>query len=204
MNYQEVVGVVAATFLIAVGFVSGAYVIGQLARRQTSRSSPFLKFLFRYGLVFGLLLGLEVLVLWSMPALHEEMRNAVAFVVGGLLRLVGTDVSVAGPLISVGGPELMFDVTTACLGGVLFWVYLALVSAEARASHRQRLKAIFIGLAVLFVFNIVRIFVSVYLEGVAGLRVHDYFYLVNMLAVLLVWAGWLRTLKGTSATTKPA
>jgi len=52
-----------------------------------------------------------------------------------------------------------------------------------------------VGLATLIAFNIFRITLSVYLQERTGVRVHDYFYWFNMLVVLLVWAGWVRTLK---------
>lgn len=205
MSYNVVMAVaVAVVTLMFVGLGASGYVIRRFVGRREWRTPSVFKFLARYTLVFGLLLGLEVLILWSMPALHSGTRDSLAFVVGGMLGLTGTEVSVSGSLISVGGPVQLFDVTAACVGGVLFWVYLALVSAETRASRRQRLKGIFIGLAILFAFNVFRISASVYLEGVAGLRVHDYFYLVNIVAVLLVWAGWLRSLKGRSVAPKPA
>ncbi len=198
MSYDVVLAAaIALVVLIYVGFGASGYVIRKLVGRREWKAPSFFRFLARYVLVFGILLGLEVLVLWLSPALHVMLRNSVAAVVGGVLHLTGTDASVAGPIVSVGSPSLLFDVSAACLGGVLFWVYLALVSAETRATRGQRLKAVFVGLAILFAFNILRITVSVYLEGVAGLRVHDYFYLLNTLVVLLVWAGWVRTLKAS-------
>jgi len=198
MSYDLFVATIAVVVLILVGFGLSGYVVRRLVDRHDWKVPGFFIFLARYALVFGLLLGLEVLVLWLSPALHLMLRDSVASVVGGLLHLTGTDAWVAGPVVSIGSPSLLFDVTTACLGGVLFWVYLALVLAETRASRGQRLKGMLIGLGILVAFNIFRITVSVYMEGVAGLRIHDYFYLLNMLVVLLVWAGWVRTLRSGS------
>jgi exosortase/archaeosortase family protein len=201
MSYETVLAAAIAIVLLAyVAFGASGYVIRKLLDGREWGPRNFVKFLARYSLIFGLFLGLEVFLLWSVPTLHNAMRDTVASAVGGLLRLVGAEATVAGPRISVGASSPLFDVSAACLGGVLFWVYLALVSAETRATRGQRLKGIFIGLAILVAFNILRITVSVYLEGVAGLRVHDYFYLLNMLVVLLVWAGWVRTLRATSET----
>jgi hypothetical protein len=67
--------------------------------------------------------------------------------------------------------------------------------AEARATGRQRLIGVSIGLLGLLVFNLFRIFISIYLEWRTGVNVHNYFYLINMVFVLLLWAGWVRTLK---------
>lgn len=181
--------------LMLVGLGISGYVIRRHLGRQGRKADRLIGFLSRYVFFFGLLLGLEAFVLWLFPPVHLLFRDAVASIVGGLLGLAGADASVTGPLVSVGTPSAAFDITVACLGGVLFWVYLALVFAEPRVSGRQRLKGVLMGLGILFAFNIFRICISIYLEGSTGLPVHDWFYVVNMLVVLLVWAVWARTLR---------
>jgi exosortase/archaeosortase family protein len=192
--YLAIAVVVLAAILVGFG-VSG-HVIRLLGKRGR-KPSGFSRFLLRYVVAFGVLLGLEAFVLWVLPSFHEQLRDSAANIVGGILRLAGEEASVDGSLVSVGSTSAVFDITVACLGGVLFWVYLALIAGETKASGGQRLKGIVIGLALLSAFNLSRIVLSVYLEGSTGLRVHDYFYAVNMLVVLLVWAGWQRTLKPT-------
>jgi exosortase/archaeosortase family protein len=196
MTYSLYLAIVLAILaLMLAGLGISGYIIRRLAGRRERKPHSLVRFMSRYVAVFGLLLGLEVVVAWLFPSIHMLLRDSVAGLVGGILHLAGADASVAGPLISVGTASTMFDITVACLGGVLFWVYLALVLAEPKAANKQRLKGILIGLGILFGFNLFRIVISVYLEGSTGLRVHDYFYVVNMLVVLLVWAGWVRTLK---------
>ena len=90
---------------------------------------------------------------------------------------------------------IVFKIDVACLGGLLFWAYMALVLAEPRATLRQRLVGLGMGLVGLIVFNLFRISISVYLEWRTGVNVHNYFYLFNMVFVLLLWAGWVRSLK---------
>ena len=197
MSYGLIVAVaITIVALFIAGFGTAGYVVGGLAGRRAWNARPFITFLARYAVVFGLLFGLEMLLLWLFPAIHQTLRNTVAAGVAGILRLAGTDASVAGSIISLSASS--FNVTVACLGGILFWVYLALVLAEPRASRRQRLKGICTGLGLLLGFNILRITLSVYLEGTTGLRIHDSFYLINMLAVLLVWAVWIRSLRNRS------
>jgi exosortase/archaeosortase family protein len=196
--YLAIALAVLALMLVGLG-ISG-YVIKRHLSGQGRKADRLVAFLSRYVFVFGLLLGLEAFVLWLFPAVHLLFRDAVAVIVGGILELTGAEASVTGPLISVGTPSAVFDITVACLGGVLFWVFLALVLAEPRVPGIQRLKGILIGLGILFAFNIFRIVVSVYLEGSTGLPVHDYFYVINMLVVLLVWAGWARTLRSGPKT----
>jgi len=92
-------------------------------------------------------------------------------------------------------PPLMFEVTVGCLGRVLFWVYIGLIFAESVVILRQRLFGIIAGLSVQVTFNIFRITLSIYLESQTGMQIHDYFYLFNMVFVLLVWAAWLEIMK---------
>ena len=203
MTYSLYLAIALAILaLMLAGFGVSAYVIRRLAGRRDRKPHGLIRFLSRYVAVFGLLLGLEAVIAWVFPSVHLLLRDGVAALVGGVLHLAGADASVSGPLISVGTASTVFDITVACLGGVLFWVYLALVLAEPKAASKQRLKGILIGLGILFAFNLFRIVISVYLEGSTGLRVHDYFYVVNMLVVLLVWAGWVRTLRPRGRTSK--
>jgi len=60
---------------------------------------------------------------------------------------------------------------------------------------RQRLVGIIAGISVLVTFNIFRITLSIYLESQTGVYVHDYFYMFNMVFVILVWVVWLKLLK---------
>ena len=182
------------TFIIViVGFATAAYLIGA---RRVKRS--FLGFLARYGTVFLALLLLEYALIAFFPAFHNELRNLTARLAGGILDLGGTEYYVSGPIIGLENPSLAFDISVACLGGALLWVYIALVLAAPRATSRQRLTGICAGLAILLGFNIFRITLSIYLEQATGVHVHGYFYFFNMIFVLLVWAGWLRTLKPKS------
>ena len=95
-------------------------------------------------------------------------------------------------------PSLSFAITVGCLGGELFWTYVALVLTETTASNRQRILGIILGLAALLAFNFFRITLSVYLEWLTGFHAHDVFYLFNTIFVLLIWVLWLRTLKPRS------
>lgn len=187
-----VLGVLGAILL---AFAIAAFLMRRFLGREGKQPTSIVRFLIRYVVAFGLLLGLETLLLWAFPSFHESLRGGVAALVGGILHLFGTEAQVAGPLITIGSSSLVFDVTAACLGGLLFWMYLALVFAEPRAANRQRLKGGLIGLGFLLAFNLSRIVLSVYFEGTTGLRVHDWFYLVNILVVLMIWAGWVRTLR---------
>jgi exosortase/archaeosortase family protein len=111
------------------------------------------------------------------------------------VRLAGADAWASGTHIWFGDSSLTFDITTACLGGLLFWVYAALVMAESGITRKQRVIGLVVGLVALLAFNLFRIAISVYLEWRTGANVHNYFYFFNMVFVLLIWAGWVRTLR---------
>ena len=181
---------VAVMLVLAAGFGAAGYLIAARRFRQ-----PFLGFLVRYGIGFLFLILLEVAFLYLLPSFHSAIRDLTATLVGGILSWVGVSHSVSDSIITLQNPFLVFDIEVACLGGVLFWTYIALVLAESKATRKQRLIGIFAGAAILLAFNFFRITISIYLEWRTGVYVHDYFYLFNMVFVLLLWAVWLRTLR---------
>jgi len=182
-------GLIAVAIIAAVCGIIGYFV----ATRRIKQ--PVFVFLSRFGIVFFLLFLLETVVLITLPSFHATLQNLTARLVGGTLTLAGASHSISGSMVILQSPYLSFDITPSCLGGELFWTYAALVLAETTATNKQHLKGILVGLAILIVFNFIRITLSIYLEWFTGSNVHDYFYLFNMIFVLLIWAGWLRTLK---------
>jgi len=184
--------VIVAAVCAAIGYIG--YIIATRRVKQ-----PLVVFLARYGIFFLLLFLLEFALLSLWPSFHATMRSLTATLVGGILTLTGVSHSVSGSTIMMENPYLAFDINVACLGGMLFWIYTALVLAEPKVSTKQRLAGILIGLSILLLFNLFRITLSIYLEWSTGTYVHDYFYLFNIVFVLLVWAGWLRTLKPKAA-----
>jgi len=184
------------TLIITAAFGAIGYFIATHRIKQ-----PIMVFLFRFGIVFFLLFFFELAVFNMWPSVHDTVQNITARLVSGMLTLAGASHFVSGSTITLQNPYLAFDITSACLGGELFWTYTALVLAETTASNKQRLRGIFIGLAILLAFNFLRIVLSIYLEWLTGFRVHTLFYFFNMVFVLLVWLGWLGTLK--PKTTEP-
>jgi len=160
---------------------------------------PIVVFSARYGITFLFLLSLEGTLLSLWPSFHATMRGLMATLVGGILNFAGVSHSVSASTITLQNPHLAFSIDLACLGSILFWIYAALVVAEPKASIKQRLFGILMGSAMILAFNFFRITLSIYLEWWTGVHVHDYFYLFNIVFVLLVWVGWLWTLKRSVA-----
>lgn len=187
------IGLVVVLVVVS-GIIAGFGTIGYVvAGRRIKR--PFLRYFVRYGIVFLLLLALEAMVLWLAPTVHRTLQHVTSVVAGWTLDLVGVQNLVDGSTITVQEPWLIFKIDAACLGGLLFWAYFALVLAEPKATSRQRMVGLVAGTVGLIVFNLFRIFISIYVESRTGVNVHNYFYLFNMVFVLLIWAGWLWTLK---------
>jgi len=186
--------------LLLLGGISVAYgVIGYIIASRTRRKLPGIAFLRRYGIYLFMFLFAESLLFIFLPSLHNMMCVVVATSVGYVLSVLHVSHSISGSTVTLQNPSLAFSIDAACLGTMLLWVYAALVLAEPRASDEQRIRGILIGFAILLGFNFLRITLSIYLEWLTSVRVHDFFYLFNMVFVLLVWAGWLRTLRRKAA-----
>ena len=186
--------VLVVALVVIFGIIAGFATIGYIiAGRSIKR--PFLRYIIRYAIIFLVFLGLEAIILWLAPSVHRTLQHLTAVVVGQTLEMVSVNNLVSGSTIIVREPLLVFRIDVACLGGLLFWAYIALIMAEPRATVRQRLVGLGMGLVGLLVFNLFRIFISIYIESRTGVNVHNYFYLLNMVFVLLLWAGWVRTLK---------
>ena len=192
-NSLTIVGLIVLV-IIAAAFGGIGYLIATRRIKQ-----PIVVFLARFGIVFFLLFFLELAIFALLPSFHTMMRNFAATLVGGVLSISGASHSITDSIITLQNPYLSFDITEACLGGVLLWTYIALVSAETTATSKQRIVGILVGLVLLLAFNFFRIILSIHMEWLTGFSIHNLFYLFNIIFVLLVWAGWLRTMKPQTA-----
>ena len=178
------------TFLIWVTFALIGYFVATRWAKQ-----PIVLFLTRFLIVFSFLFFLEFAIVCLWPSFHHAIQSRMATVVGDILGLGGMSYSVSGWTVALPSSSLSFNIGTGCLGGELFCTFVALVFAETTATRKQRLAGIVIGIAILLAFNFFRISLSIYLQGLTGFNVHNLFYFFNMIFVLLVWIGWLWTIR---------
>jgi len=178
-------------------FVIFALVCRFVASRRASQSIQV--FLTRFAVAFAFLYILELAVIVLWPSVPRTLASGMANLVGGILSLAGMSHSVSGWTIAVQNSSVSFNIGWGCLGGELFWCYLALVFADTAATRKQRLMGIIVGLAILLAFNFFRITLSIYVEGLTGFNVHYIFYYINIFFVMLVWLGWLRTIRRSPA-----
>ena len=174
-------------------FVVFAAVCHFVAARRASQSMEV--FLTRFAVAFAFLYLLELAVLVVWPSVPRALAGGMASLVGGILSFAGVSHSVSGWTVALQSSSLSFDIGWGCLGGELFWSYIALVFAETAATRKQRLMGILVGLAILLAFNFFRITLSIYVEGQTGFNIHYLFYYINIAFVLVVWLGWLRTIR---------
>jgi exosortase/archaeosortase family protein len=185
--------------LLIVGFAIPAYFVA--ARRV---KQPFLGFLARYGAIFLALQLIEMVLMAYFPGAYAEIRHVTARMVGGVLGLGGLDYQVSGSIVELQNPSFAANITSGCVGGVAFWVFVGLVVATPGASLKQRLASISVGLVLLLLYNLTRMTASIYFEWANGVAVHDYFYVFNLIFILIIWAVWLRTLKPKRPSPPPA
>ena len=174
-------------------FVVFAFIFRFVAARRASQSIEV--FLTRFAIAFAFLYLLEFGVITLWPAVPRAFAGSMANLVGGILGFAGMSHSVSGWTIALQSSSLSFDIGWGCLGGELFWCYIALVFADNAATMKQRLMGIIVGLAILLAFNFFRITLSIYIEGLTGFNAHYIFYYLNIFFVMLVWLGWLRTIR---------
>jgi exosortase/archaeosortase family protein len=192
---HDLYDIMAWPYLGLVASLVMAAILGIVAYLITSHrgNHSALSFLTRYGAWFFAFFFLEWFVVAFLPDLSSVLRAAIAKLVGDIFTIAHVPHALSGSTIFLQNPYFAFDVTQSCLGGILLWAYAGLVLAEPSASTRQKVVGILVGFAILLAFNFLRIVLSIYLEWLDGVRVHDYFYLFNMFFVILVWAGWLWT-----------
>lgn len=184
---------ILCVILVLLGFAAATYFVGRLLNRGTKKG--FLLFFARCTLVFALLLGLEATLVRLFPSYPDLLRDSAATAAGGLLKLAGMQNSVSDTIIWIDTSPIAFDITIPCLGIVLFITYIALVFAQPGVTRRERLTGLVLGLGALSVFNICRIAFTCYVEASTGGYVHNIFYYFNMAFVVVIWAGWVWSLK---------
>jgi len=174
-------------------FVVFALVCRFVAARRASQSIQV--FLTRFAVAFAFLYLLEFAVIMLWPSVPRALAGGMANLVGGILGFAGISHSVSGWTLALQNPSLSFDIGWGCLGGELFWCYIALLFAETKATRKQHLMGIMVGLAILLAFNFIRITLSIYIEAATGFNIHYLFYYINIFFVMLVWLGWLWTIR---------
>ena len=127
----------------------------------------------------------------------EPLQSSVAFSSEHLLRAAGFAVERDGLLLRVGGSEpFAFAISPDCTGWKSMLIFAALVLAALGASPAKRLAGLAIGVPLVYLANVLRIFAVVSIERSMGIDAamlfHDWLWQAGMMAVVLaLWLGWL-------------
>ncbi len=165
---------------------------GKLTKRQTSLWNT-LQFVLRF-----LILSIPLyLVLWLNPGM-EPIQAAVADHAASALRALSFTVTRDNLILSVGpGTPFLVYIGPDCVGWKSMLCFVALVLATLGVSMRKRALGLAIGIPVIYLGNLARIIVVVFIERGYGLEAaklfHDWLWQAGLIALVLVtWLAWLR------------
>ena len=158
--------------------------------------TPFQKRMYRM-LLFILKLTLLSIPLYLIMAFINlsPVQFVVATNVHLILDLLGFEVIQKGALLSAN--NFIFFIDADCTGWKSMVFLFALLVATPNIRPRKRLIGIALGICVLWVFNIIRIITSVFLQQTHGIEVslfvHDIVWRAGFIAIVLAfWILWMR------------
>lgn len=145
--------------------------------------------LFRY--LFIVLIGLGNLYLFYLVLTPLTLWG------GGFLLNIFYDAVVSDSGFFVNG--VFFELVSACVGGAAFYLLFILVMSSRGIDYVKRLKMIGVSFLLLYIFNVLRIGLMVYINGAFYFYfVHWFFwYFISTLFVVLLWfwMAWLFKVK---------
>jgi exosortase/archaeosortase family protein len=150
----------------------------------------------RTGAFVVMLAVLVAAIALAPVAVVRPILDGTAQIAHALLDTVGVNSVLDGNLILM--PERTLLVSRDCTAAYLLAVYTSLVMCY-RASRRDKLRALTVGVPVLLAANMARIVGAgvVAKYSPASFEVmHDYVFVVAlMFAVIALWLFWIRTVK---------
>ena len=160
---------------------------------HNSARPPLIGFVVRAVAIFAL--WFVVYDLWLLPdgRIDEALSQGVARISGGILTLLGGDAAVSGRIVRLDGAPGIF-VEDGCNGLTTLGLFVGFVLSYPGPA-RRRLWFIPMGVAAIFVVNIVRVALLAWIQAHApslfeaahGIGANTVFYL-TVFALWIVWA----------------
>ena len=151
-------------------------------------TSKFVLKLLIAGIVFQLILFLN-------PSTYQ-VQAAFTSLIAYLLSVAGMEITYEG--IRIFTDNAVYVVVQDCLGWKSMAVFLGLMWASTQRTL-EHLNFILLGLGILIVGNIVRVFTTVYLAEIGVISfdiIHDVFWRWSLTVLVLgMWFFWLKTRK---------
>ncbi|AYA37504.1 hypothetical protein D3Y59_10870 [Hymenobacter oligotrophus] len=135
--------------------------------------------------------------LWLKPAgkLDEALSLNLAQVSAAVLRAVSIPAAAAGRLVLVAGKPAVW-VGNPCNGQVLYALFAGFILAFPGGGWRRKLPFMALGMAAIYVLNIVRVGAltlnHLYSRGTVDFNHHYTFTFVVYSCIFLLWMWWVR------------
>jgi exosortase/archaeosortase family protein len=149
--------------------------------------------------VWDLIARYLLIVLLGLGNLYVFYLILTPLTLHGLNLFLGFfyEVAISGNGFVVNG--VFFELVTACVGGSAFYLLLILILSSRDVNYIDRIKMILLSFFILYVFNVFRIVLMVYMYGSFYYEFTHWFlwYFISTLFVVILWfwISWLFKVK---------
>ncbi len=145
------------------------------------------------------ILATPLYILNQLNISFPQLQEAIAYLSTLFLKFIGIQASLKGYFInaSFGLSSTIIEISFDCTGWKSAYALFALAIATPSISFRKKLKFLLISLPLLFLINIFRIVLTIYLFFILSPKyfgiIHDFLWQWGLIAIILCfWIFWLR------------
>lgn len=167
-----------------------------MVRPISSEKNPNVRAAMEGVRFLGVMLGAAILLYFLFLPIEINLQNAETNHVRGMLSTVGVETRDAQLPNQFFVNEKLVEISPLCSGLVEMVLLIGAIVATRGASMRKKIMGIGIGIFILYLFNLIRIVVSVlqlrYTSLAFATLTHDIlFRVILILGFALVYAGWV-------------
>lgn len=155
-----------------------------------------LVFLVRFNL-----LAIPLYLLLIYPWDPYTIQSFIAMKIAHFLNFAGISTQIVdGITFHLLGYNWYIQIIKDCIGWKSSLALFGLIFAVRKVEIGKRILGLLVGVPIIFIFNLARIFSSIYLATIFGIQnyffIHDFLWQWGMIAVVLgVWIVWLQKMK---------
>ncbi len=144
-----------------------------------------------------LVFSVPLYLILTFQDILRPLQDLVSWNVHLILEFLGFQIVRDGFLLSIhGGNPFVFLVSEDCTGWKSMLFLLALMMAVPKVPRKKRLIGISFGIPLIYLGNLIRILIIVYIQQTYGLGlaniIHDYLWQAGLVSlVLAIWILWL-------------
>jgi exosortase/archaeosortase family protein len=147
-----------------------------------------------------LLLSIPLYIILASGLTLTPIQKTVSVQTENILTVLGYDVSRDNIIIKINKPvgdSFLFTVSEDCTGWKSMLFLFALIFAIPGVALVKRFLGLFFGLPIIWIGNLLRILIVVFVEGTFGysaaMIIHDYLWQAGLIALVLsLWVIWIR------------